>query len=296
VLRRPSPVTTLGGGEILDPRWHRRRGRLRGEAIAALTRGREEALRLWVQEAGEAGAETPALARRLGVTPEALEPELEALAERQRLLRVALGRGRAVRWLAPAVVERVAERARRVLGDYFRKERLAEALPKAEAVRRILRDRGDELADVYLQWLSAQKILQVAGEGVTLPGRKAELTGEETRLAARVLALYEKAGLTPPSPQELARELSAKPQIFEGVVGYLVRQGKLARLPGGLLLSATALEGMLAELRSTGWERFTVPQFKERFHLSRKWAIPLLEHLDSQGATRRMGDERQLVR
>ena len=50
------------------------------------------------------------------------------------------------------------------------------------------------------------------------------------------------------------------------------------------------------ELRATGWERFSVPQFKERFGLSRKWAIPLLEHLDSIAVTRRVGDDRQLVR
>ena len=48
----------------------------------------------------------------------------------------------------------------------------------------------------------------------------------------------------------------------------------MARLPGGLLLSRAALDGLIAELRATGWERFSVPQFKERFALSRKWAIP----------------------
>ena len=36
--------------------------------------------------------------------------------------------------------------------------------------------------------------------------------------------------------------------------------------------------------------------FKDRFGLTRKWAIPLLEHLDSTGATRRMGDERMVIR
>ncbi len=37
-------------------------------------------------------------------------------------------------------------------------------------------------------------------------------------------------------------------------------------------------------------------EFKERFGLTRKWAIPLLEHLDAIGATRRLGDDRQVVR
>jgi selenocysteine-specific elongation factor len=67
------------------------------------------------------------------------------------------------------------------------------------------------------------------------------------------------------------------------------------RLPSGLIVAATAVEALARDLAAAGWERFTVPQFKDRFGLSRKWAIPLLEHLDSTGVTRRVGDERMLV-
>jgi selenocysteine-specific elongation factor len=60
------------------------------------------------------------------------------------------------------------------------------------------------------------------------------------------------------------------------------------------MLSARAVEQLRVDLRATGWEKFSVPQFKERFGLSRKWAIPLLEQLDSIGVTRRAGDLRIL--
>jgi selenocysteine-specific elongation factor len=295
VLRRPSPQATLGGGEVLDPRWHRRRGRPREEAIGALSAGPREALRLWVEEAGEGGATATELARRLGVAADAVRPELSALAGEQRLLKVPAPGGEP-RWLAPAVVQRVTARARRVLKEYFQRERLADGMPRAEAVRRILRGRGGELADRYLEWLQGQKVLALLGDRVALPGRRAELSVDESRLAGRVLATYQEAGLTPPSPGELATRLDAKPQIFDGVVRFLVQQGRLARLPGGLLVSREALDKLVAELRATAWDRFSVPQFKDRFGLSRKWAIPLLEHLDSIAVTRRVGDDRQLVR
>jgi selenocysteine-specific elongation factor len=300
VLRRPSPQATLGGGEVLDPLWRRRRGRQRDEAVTALAGGLREALRLWVEEAGEGGASAEDLARRLGVGADLVRPELSALAGEQRLLKVpapgAAPAGGDVRWLAPAVVQRVTARAKRVLKEYFQRERLADGMPRAEAVRRILRGRGGELADRYFEWLAAQRVLAVAGDRINLPGRRAELSGDESRLATQVLAAYEAAGLTPPSPGELAKGLNAKQQIFDGVVRYLRQQGRLAQLPGGLLVSRDALDKLVAALRGTGWERFSVPQFKERFELSRKWAIPLLEHLDSIAVTRRVGDDRQLVR
>jgi selenocysteine-specific elongation factor len=294
VLRRPSPQSTLGGGEVLDPLWRAPRGTQRASALRALAGAPPEALRLWVEQAGEGGATAADLARRLGVAPATVEPDLAALTSEQRLLRVTTGSGE-VRWLAPAVVKRVTERAKRVLREYFARERLAEAMPKAEAVRRILRGRGAQLEDRYLEWLQAQKVLAVSGERIAPPGRRADLSGDESRLAAQVLAAYEKAGLTPPSPGELAAQLGAKQQIFDGVVRYLAQQGKVARLPGGLLVSRAAVDALVAALRATGWERFSVPQFKDRFGLSRKWAIPLLEHLDSIAVTRRVGDDRQLV-
>jgi selenocysteine-specific elongation factor len=74
-----------------------------------------------------------------------------------------------------------------------------------------------------------------------------------------------------------------------------VRRGSLVRLPGGLLIGPAALARLRQELLATGWKRFTVPAFKQRFSLSRKWAIPLLEYLDASGVTRRVGDERVLA-
>jgi selenocysteine-specific elongation factor len=187
-------------------------------------------------------------------------------------------------------------RAGRVLADYFQRQRLARGMPKAEAVKRILPGRAAELSDVYLAWLAAQQVLSVAGDQVNLPGREAELTGRESELSRSLLAAVEQGGLTPPAPAELAVRLGAKPQIVDGLVRYLVERGELLRLPDGLVVSAAAAGGLRAELAASGWERFTVADFKDRFGLSRKWAIPWLEHLDSSGATRRLGDQRQVVR
>ncbi|HTG36676.1 MAG TPA: selenocysteine-specific translation elongation factor [Thermoanaerobaculia bacterium] len=296
ILRRPSPPATLGGGEILDPRWRRHRGTILQQALTALQKDLHAALPFWVQEAGERGVEAAELARRLGVPPAQVAKRLAALARDQKLIEVPEEHGRARRWIAPAAVQRVTERARRVLKEHFQKDRLAESISKAEAVRRILRGRGAELADVYLGWLSAQKVLTVQGDQVTLPGRSAQLTTEESKLSVAVLERYEKAGLAAPSPGEVALALGAKPQILEGVIRHLVTRGQMIKLPSGLLLAASALNGLRSDLLATSWDRFSVSDFKDRFGLTRKWAIPLLEHLDSTGATRRMGDDRMIVR
>ena len=296
IIRRPSPAATLGGGEILDPRWRRHRGTILKQALTALQGDFRSALAFWVQEAGERGVEAAELARRLGMPPSQVTARLADLAAGQRLIEVPEGPGRARRWIAPSAVQRLTERARRILKEHFQKDRLAESMPKAEAVRRILRGRGAELADVYLGWLEAQKVLAVQGDQVTLPGRSAQLTGEESKLSVAVLERFERAGLAPPSPGEVAQELGAKPQILEGVIRHLIARGQLTKLPSGLILASSALAGLRRDLLGSSWERFSVADFKDRFGLTRKWAIPLLEHLDATGATRRMGDDRMVVR
>ncbi len=294
VIRRPSPATTLGGGEILDPQWRRRRGKSLQAALKTLAEP-ATALELWVRERGERGATAGELLPRFGTKQEALLAQLDALVAAGKLLRVESGRG--PRWISPASCRRVMDRARRVLAAYFADHRLARGMPKAQLLERTLPRRAADLADVYLGWLKAEKVLVRDGDLVNVPGRQARLTGEESELSRSLLAAFEGEGLTPPSPPELAQRLGAKPQILEGVMRYLAEQEKLVRLPSGLVLAAAAIEELKAKLRaSQEWTKFSVTTFKDRFGLTRKWAIPLLEHLDSVGFTRRVGDERQIVK
>lgn len=296
IVRRLSPAETLGGGQIFDAHWRRRRGRGLEQALARVRGNREAVLDLWVSEGGERGVSAAELAPRLGEETGKLEAELGKMVAAGRLLAIETGRGK--RLLDPKVLKKVTEKAKTSLKAYFRDNRLARGMPKAELQSRILPQRAQELGTTYLGWLQAMKVLVLEGELVNQPGRSAvgELTGEETSLAQKVLEYVEAQGLTPPSPAEIADKLHAKPQILEGIQKFLVQQGKMRKLANGFLLSSAALKKLREDLLATGWDRFSVPQFKERFELSRKWAIPLLEHLDSVGATRRIGDERQVVR
>jgi selenocysteine-specific elongation factor len=296
IVRRPSPPTTLGGGEILDPHWHRHRASEIGATLEAFTGGLADALSQWIRESQEAGIDTTTLAQRTGENRSLIEQTLADLESDQVILRVESPTGGEPRWLAPETVRQVEARAREVLRDYFKRQRLAEGMPRAEAVERLLPRRAADLAPVYLRWLEAEKVLVVEGGRVKLPGRSAQLTGEESQLAQAIVGAYVEGGLRPAPPAEICTRLGAKPQIFEGVVRYLTQKGDLHRLPGGLLISANAIEEVVAEIRGLDDDKITVGDFKRRFGLSRKWAIPILEYLDSAGVTKRIGDQRLITR
>ena len=292
IIRRPSPAATLGGGTVLDPHWRRRRGAGLRAAMAAIADD-TRALTLWVEETGERGCEASSLCCRLGVREPAARAHLDRLVDDGRLLRVNVGSGQ--RWIAPTISERVIARAKTVLETFLDADRLARGMPKAAFLAQLLPARARNLADVYLQWLAAAQVAITDGGLVSKPGRAVDLTGEESRLSKALLAAMEQGGLTPPSPPELSRALGAKPQILEGVQRYLIDDGKLVHLPTGLIVSAAAINQLRQTLADAGWTTFSVPEFKNQVGVSRKWAIPLLEHLDSIGVTRRVGDQRQVV-
>ena len=294
VIRRPSPQTTLGGGEVLDPAWRHRRGKALATTIDALTAGPSEAAVQWAADGREAGLATSELALRLGVVRGDAASVLTGAAQEGLLLEAG-----PERFVTAATVRKVSRRARRLVEAHFAADRLSRGMPKAELVRRLLGHHAADLAPAYLKWASqggSDKAVTVEGELVTLPGRAGELTDVESKLAQGIVEGFEKQGLTPGSPEELCRSLGAKPQVFDGVLRYLVERGRLARLPNGLILAASALEQFQGDLLATGWDTFTVTEFKDRFGLTRKWAIPLLEHLDRQRLTRREGDRRRVLR
>lgn len=297
IVRRPSPQTTLGGGSIVDPRWRRPRAAMLATTLEALCAGNREALMAWVQAEGERGVESEALARRLGLPPDRLAGDLNALVEAGHLLVVPEAQGRARRWLTRAIYERVVTRAQSVLREYFARDRIAKGIPKAEAVKRIVPAVPAHVASVYFSWLREQKVLDLQGDLVVLPGRSIELSPVEGELAASIRQRFEAAGLAPPSVDEVRSEISAAdPRLFETAVRYLLQNGDLVRLPNGILIALPVVDSVRRELLAMEWERFSVPEFKERFGLTRKFAIPLLEYFDSTGLTRRVGEHRMVVR
>ncbi|HVS15608.1 MAG TPA: selenocysteine-specific translation elongation factor [Thermoanaerobaculia bacterium] len=296
IVRRPSPQTTLGGGVILDPEWVRPRRERLAAHLDQLAGGDDDALVAWVERAGERGAELPSLHRRLGARPVAVEERLAALVADGRLLAAPAGPGHGPRWIAPGAYRRVAERARSALESFFAKNRMAAGMPKAEAIAAFLPGGAAELADVYLDWLTRQQVVVAYGDRLNLPGRGDQLSDTESGLAERIAAAFEARGLEPPAAGEIRAEVNAQPKVFEGLLRYLTERGRLVRLPNGLFIAAAALARLRSELLATGWNQFGVAEFKDRFGLTRKWAIPLLEYLDSQGVTRRSGDRRVVQR
>ncbi|HLN93217.1 MAG TPA: SelB C-terminal domain-containing protein, partial [Thermoanaerobaculia bacterium] len=117
----------------------------------------------------------------------------------------------------------------------------------------------------------------------------------ERELSERIAQVFRERALAPPSPREVAEIVRHRPKVVDGLIGYLVKRGSLVRLPGGWLIAKECVEDVVARLRASGRRSFDVGEFKEMFGLTRRLAIPLLEHMDAEKITRRIGDHRELL-
>ena len=294
VVRRLSPVETIGGGIVLDPLWPPVR-RATVEALAELNRldeGLGERLLAWVEQSREAGAGEESLAARAGVSREEVRA---AMADP-----ISGGRAHALRrsperYIAEESLSRLAARARREIEKGVLETSGSVGLPRRTLLARLLPSAEPRWAEAVEKALVSRGAYLVAGEEARLPGRE-DLAGSERELSERVAEAFRRRGLDPPSLSDVAQEVSHKQKVVEGLASYLVKRGALLRLPGGWLVAREAVDGVIARLRASGKDILDVGEFKEMFGLTRRLAIPLLEYLDGAKVTRRIGDKRQIVR
>lgn len=292
VLRQPSPPRTLGGGRVLDPRYHRPKRELRSQALARLAASTESAVRVWVERSGWSGLPLDELRTRLFLSEEELRNLLRALRQEGRLVAsnsleslqvpIRLFAPESLRTLELHVLERLPA---------LWPDSGGLALPEFE--RRALPRTARPQGDFHLAWLSARGHFRLERDRVLPPGDSPRAASHP--VSRKLLEILERRGLSAARANDLAEEVGVLPGRLSSLLEDLVREGEVLRLPDGWLAHRTASERLRKELRATGWRDFSVPEFKDRFGLSRKLAIPWLEYLDNVRVTLRLGDRRRIL-
>jgi selenocysteine-specific elongation factor len=139
-----------------------------------------------------------------------------------------------------------------------------------------------------------------ATDRLALADRRADAGGPEAAAREAVAARYRDAGLRPPDQAAVAEALAMPPAQLANVVAWLVRQKTLVRVDT-LVFHEAALRQLREDVASLKQASagsavtIDVAAFKDRYGMTRKYAIPLLEYLDRERVTRRVGDSRIVI-
>jgi selenocysteine-specific elongation factor len=143
--------------------------------------------------------------------------------------------------------------------------------------------------------MAGEGTLRLSGENVARRGHEVVLSADERGLAESMERRFRDAGLEPPTPSEVIPS-SMKDKAAK-IIDLLIAEGKLVRIRDGKLFHAEALQALIAKLRefAATSESIDVAGFKKLAGVTRKNAIPLLEHLDETRVTRRQGNLRIIL-
>jgi selenocysteine-specific elongation factor len=288
IVRQFSPVVTMGGGVMLDASPPTRKQRAE-DAIAFLKIMRdgspEEVL---AARAARRGA--------IGLRLDDIPGEMNIRREEAAKLAATAG----LVWcnpvlVAPSAFAELKADVLRALKKFHDANPLVAGMSKEE-----LRDRiklGPEVFYSVLGKLAEETTLEVAGELVRLPGRGVVMKDEEAESKKIIEQAFASAGLKVPSLKEVLAGLKVDRIRAQKIVTLLLRDKVLIKISEELVFHQSALMDLrhkIAALKTTA-PKIDVARFKDMTGVSRKYAIPLLEYLDRERVTRRVGDERLIL-
>ena len=302
IIRQFSPVTTIGGGVVLDsqPPRHRLSDPQVRRQLEVMEQGDPETrLDLLTAQAGEALQSE--LVARTGWQPAEILRIGKQLEAKQRVL--ILGQPPSL-LVAAGHFQALAQRTVEQLETFHRANPLVPGLAKEELRGRLGSRASGQMVlpspllfNTLLQTLAARHKISLQGEMVSAAGREIQLTPEEFTAKEQISQAFERASLAVPSAREALGGLPIDRARAEKILHLLLREKTLVKVAEDLIFHRAALDQLrqLVARHRQRSNRIDVAGFKELTGLSRKYAIPLLEYLDRERVTRREGDVRVIL-
>ena len=290
ILRQFSPLTTIAGGTVLLPQAPRRKRKGNWEReLKALQAGEPaEILAALCQSRryGMPGAELTSLTGRR--EPEWFTAALES--PDVRVLR------RKPLWICSKTrVTEAEDRAVSALRSFHKANPLKVGAP-IEAIRSSeFGDAPDFFADRVIRRLTEARRLTLDGDLVRVTGHRIRMQADERQARDQLVTAFGKAGLQVPALKEFLPKLAIDAARAHRLLAALLREGVLVRVSSELVFHGDAIGALRARLAEMRGQRINVGEFKALAGVSRKYAIPLLEHFDRQKVTLRDGNVRRVL-
>ncbi len=311
ILRIPSPSVTIGGGEVADvsPRYHKRFQSQVLSTLERLAEGTPEELVLASLDrrtTRTTSGPSKASIKNIGAKQGLVGYELMDSAKQSNLavdvtlqiLETLLSEGRVKQvgtlWFAQHIWELLVEEAVRLVQEHHQHYPLRSGLSKEEWRSRL--NLAPKMAAEVFAQLQVEGILvavadtkRASGGLVCLPGFTPHFTPIQQRQVEQVLRAFAESPYTPPGRSE------AEAMASDEVITALIEQGKLVKVGDVLFLQETynqALTLLIDYLRTH--TTLTVAEARDILGATRKYILPLLEHMDALHITRRTGDVRTL--
>jgi len=289
ILRQFSPVVTIGGGVVLDAMPIVRMPE-QIEFLRILAEGDAGAiLKARIARTHHQGISMSRLAAEMGWTRSVVEAQLAPLLRGGTVVRT----GDLL--LHSPALEELKSRVVSAAADFQKKNPLVGGISKEELRSRV--DTSPAVFEAVATMLARDKKLELVGDLVRLPGHGVVMKDDEAESQKKIETAFASAGLKVPALNEVIAGLKVDKVRAQKIVTLLLRDKVLIKMSDDLVFHRNALEDLRRQIaaykvKST---KIDVAKFKELTGVTRKYAIPLLEYLDRERVTKRVGDLREIL-
>ncbi|HCU57788.1 MAG TPA: selenocysteine-specific translation elongation factor [Anaerolineaceae bacterium] len=288
IIRRPSPSATIGGGQVVDPHPLRRHKRFNPDRLAELEQllvGTPEEILMQSAHSLVAGQAGEIIAVS-GLEPDIANTALKVLLENGSLL--ALNGSRII--IPADMLQQMKNTMEEILSAYHDQYPLRLGMPREQLKSQLAFPSG--LFDAVVRQMSTEQTLVTYQAKVRLAGHQVQFTKEQQKAINQLLLQFQEQPTTPPSVKQCVET------IGEELTDALLETGQLVQPAEDVVFLPAIFEEMqnlaIEHLRTNG--SITLAELRDQLHTSRKYAVAVLEFLDSSGVTVRKGDSRQLRR
>ncbi|MBN1289937.1 MAG: selenocysteine-specific translation elongation factor [Actinobacteria bacterium] len=293
VIRSYSPVTTIGGGAIVDahPPKHRQKD---SSAITEFKKLQsfDPASQLEVYLGRmEVPSTLELLSSLTGLDPETARENIRNLCKSKKA--VMLGDTDTDFFVSRKLYAGKEASVMNMLDEFHGENPLQNGMPRETLKARIFPEWENRPADYLLGTMETEKKIEMEGKLIRLHGRKATATIDETQLLEAVVLKLETGPSQPPDLKELASIFEKDPKLIRELLTLAEEQNRVVKVSQDLYFSRNAIDGFMKSLKaSAGDEGVTVSDFRKMIDTTRKYAVPLLEYFDREKLTVRVGDRR----
>lgn len=302
ILRRPSPASTVAGGEVLalakaEEREPRKRvlERLQlyreflGDVDPVTSEGQRRKIEYYLCVEKPCGATSKEISTGALLPAQVLSPQLAQLVEEKKVLALS----------AELFIHE--QSYKKCLG--LIEKRLHEALEEKKSLAMTLSDLRQGLDWSSVLWarvqgdLERKGLVSFQGSKVVLRQAGEKLDPAERALVEKLLRIYEEGGFQSPRPDELPEILKTPPPKVKRLLDFLFSQGQLVRLSDAVVLSRAHFikaQAMVVDvIKKNG--KLDSADFKYHIKSSRKYALAILDYMDSRRITIRIQNDRKLA-
>ena len=294
IIRFYSPMETLGGGMVLNPHPRRHRNSTMQESVKNLgildTGSLDERIGVIVAGRALAGMEEAEVIGSVAADKAEILAALAALAQKKAIVRVDN------LYVHTNHLAALEKKVLDLIAEFHKANSLKPGIDKEE-VKGMLKVRLHPKAlGMAIDGLIRKKQVETEGSKLRLPGFKPAVGKDQGLYKDKIVEAIKKGGSQPPVRDELPALFGITDRDAKDLLKLLADEGRVVRINDSLYLDKAVLESIKTDLVKFLQEKkeIVVAEFRDIAKTSRKFAVPILEYLDSQKLTQRVGDKRVL--